>query len=439
MRTFIFFLLIGWFIFLLVACEGGGGDGGASEGGSSSLASTPSPTASQGKGKAEATVVVLPTPPRVTVKVWGPEALSPQASGDEGVVLREQVEAFEVSNPNVDVVYEPKPMSGPAGVLNYVRSARAVAPTVLPDLVILSSAELEQAVQMQLLFPLDEWIAEGSRNDFYPFAVRDTIVDGKLFALPLSVQVEHGVIRDESPSITVTKLEELLADEAPTWLFAGQARAEGEMSNALLLQLMAINEQRFSPTSLPSRDKFVALFTTLQAAGQGGAIPQQVLSLDEGKTLYERLRSGQADLIESNSRQYMLDNGRDILFAQLPTLTGSSTTVIDGYLIALTTEEPTQQQAAIGYLKWLLAPSRLAQWNRAYNGLPPRRSSLKESIDDEAYQQFLAQQLENGWLRPSGTNWHDFSQIMQEQFRAVMLEQSSPTEAVDTILDTYAP
>ena len=46
-------------------------------------------------------------------------------------------------------------------------------------------------------------------------------------------------------------------------------------------------------------------------------------------------------------------------------------------------------------------------------------------------------QLENGWLRPSGTTWHDFAQIIQEQFRAVMLEQISPTEAVDTILETY--
>ena len=163
--------------------------------------------------------------------------------------------------------------------------------------------------------------------------------------------------------------------------------------------------------------------------------------MEESEALYERLRSGQADLIESNSRQYMLERDRkdDILFTRLPTLTGLFMTVIDGYVIALTTEEPSQQQAAVLYLKWLLESSRLAQWNRAYKGLPARPSSLKNTIDDEEYRKFLVEQLENGWLRPSGTNWHDFAQIIQEQFRAVMLEQVSPTEAVDTIIEAYAP
>ncbi len=436
MRTFMFSLLIGLFLLLLAACQIDGADAEeSSEQVSSSLTATPSPSV-----EPAATVVAQGTPPTVTVRVWGPLGLSPQSVGVEGQVLRRQIEQFKSSNSNVNVVYEPKPISGPASVFNYVRSAHGVAPTTLPDLIILPLSDFKQAVQEQLLFPLDDFVGEGLRNDFYVFTAQLS-VDGKLFALPLTVQVEHGVIRDESPRTTLTKLEELLSDDAPTWLFTGQARAGGEMSNALLLQLIAINERLPDANNLPSRDKFVALLTSIQVAQQVGSIPRQVLSLEESKALYERLRSGQADLIESNSRQYMLERDRkdDILFARLPTLTGLSITVIDGYVIGLTTEEPSQQQAAVLYLKWLLESSRLAQWNRAYKGLPPRPSSLKNTIDDEEYRKFLVEQLENGWLRPSGTNWHDFAQIIQEQFRAVMLEQVSPTEAVDTIIEAYAP
>lgn len=435
MRTLIFYLLVGLFCLLLVACQNDGSLAGEVVGeAASSVEATPSVTV-----EPVATEVVVVTPPNTVVKIWGPVELSPQSEGEEGQVLREQIRVFEASHPGVEIVYEPKPVTGAASVLNYASSARAVANSVLPDLVILPSTDLKQAVQAELLFPLDDLVAEGLRNDFYTFATRDVRVDGKLFALPLTVQVEHGLVRDELPQTALTLLEELLNDDAPTWLFTGQALKEGEMSNALLLQLISINEQLPTAETLPSRDKFVALFTTLHTAQQVGTIPRQVLSLDNHIELYERLRSGQADLIESNSRQFMLEREREenILFTRLPTLTGVSMAVIDGYVIAISTEDPNKQQTAILYLKWMLEASRLAEWNKAYRGLPPRRSSLKDTVEDEIYRTFLAEQLENGWLRPSGTAWHDFAQIIQEQFRAVMLEQISPTEAVDTILGTY--
>jgi len=435
MRTLIFSLLVGLFCLLLAACQSNSSLAEEVVGeAASSMEATPSVTV-----EPVATVAVVAIPPSMVVKIWGPLELSPQSEGEEGQVLREQVRVFEASHPGIEIVYEPKPVTGAASVLDYASSARSVASGVLPDLVILPSTDLKQAVQAELLFPLDNLVAEGLGNDFYTFATRDVRVDGKLFALPLTVQVEHGVIRDESPHTTLTVLEQLLNDDAPTWLFTGQARKEGEMSNALLLQLIAINEQLPTAEALPSRDKFVALFTTLHTAQQVGSIPRQVLSLDDHIQLYERLRSGQADFLESNSRKFMLERDREenILFARLPTLTGVSMAVIDGYVIAITTEEPNKQQTAALYVKWMLESSRLAEWNRAYRGLPPRRSSLKDTVEDEIYRTFLAEQLENGWLRPSGTTWHNFAQIIQEQFRAVMLEQISPSEAVDTILETY--
>ena len=68
-----------------------------------------------------------------------------------------------------------------------------------------------------------------------------------------------------------------------------------------------------------------------------------------------------------------------------------------------------------------------------------RRSALAQAVSDEAYQKFLDERLEHGWLRPGGALFRDFAQIMQEQFRGVMLEQISPAEAVETITETYAP
>lgn len=433
MRLLSFFLLIGCFFLSLMSCQTANSQPSREQ--QSLLASTPILTPAPA-----ATVIVEPTPENVTVTIWGPLELSPQGKEKGAEILQQQISAFESVHSDIQIVYEPKAQTGPASLLNYIRSASAVAPAVLPDLIILRTTDFQEFTQTQLLFPLDGLIEESLVDDLYPFAMRDTTIDGSWLALPLTIEIEHGVTRRNQPQEPNT-LAELLTEDAPIWLFAGQAHIQGEMSQALLLQLLALNEQLPLPSRLPPEDELITLLSTLQGAQQAGAIPLQVLSLSENKELYERLRTGQADLIQSNSRQYIKNaqESQNIIFAPLPTLTESKVTVIDGYLFAVTTDQAREQEASSRYLNWLLESSRWGEWSEATGGLPARRSALAQAISDEGYQKFLDERLEHGWLRPGGALFRDFAQIMQEQFRGVMLEQISPAEAVKTITETYAP
>ncbi|MGH2541375.1 MAG: extracellular solute-binding protein [Ardenticatenaceae bacterium] len=446
-RSFLLFVLLFLQSSILVACRmtASGADEEQSDTSVPAVSSSPTLTVIP----VDHTPVPQPTPSTVTLTVWGPLELSPLGTTGGAEWLAQEMEAFEQFHGDIEVVYEAKPESGAASMLNYLRSASAVAPTLVPDLVIFSPNLLPQLAQTDLLSPLDQVIGESLRGDLYPFAFRDTQVDGSWMALPLAIQIEHGAARSGERDVVPLTLDRMVRENAPIWLFAGQAGADGQMSNPLLLQLLSLmgrtqgetTEGPLGANALPPQEELVTLFATFQEAQKQGAIPRQNLLLNDELLLFDRLLSDQADFIETSSHTYLMQRGQGspVTFAPVPTLTGNMITVIDGYLIALTTGAPRQQEAATRFTEWLFEPARLVAWSRASHWLPARRSALFGAIEDGAYQTFLDQQLMTGWLRPGGTEWVSFAQAVQEQFRAVMTEQTSPVAATEMLLETYAP
>jgi ABC-type glycerol-3-phosphate transport system substrate-binding protein len=380
-----------------------------------------------------------PTPTSTTLRIWGPIEFSPAGDENGGALFHQQVQAFEQSHPDIDVIYESKSFEGPAALPTFLRAASPVAPEILPDIVLMPSGLLEEVAQTGLLFPLDTLVGEPLRQDLFPFATRDTRVEGNWLAVPLVVQIEQGVTQAGTLEEPVLMLERLLRQDTPVWLFAGQGRNEGEMNNALLVQLLAISESRPGPGTLPQQEEIAALLATLQAAQQRGSIPRQVLQLQDHSLLFDRLETGLASLIQSTSRHYLLQRADNptLTFAPLPTMTGRIDTVVEGYLMGVTTDDPRQQEAVRQFLAWSFDSTRLGEWSHEAHWLPARRSAI--ALDDDDYRAFATERLENGWIRPGGQPWIGFAQAMQEQFRAVMTEQKSPVDAANEIVQSYDP
>lgn len=381
------------------------------------------------------TIIVEPTPAVIELRIWGPLDLSPQGTTETAELLERQRQAFEVQSADVLIAFEPKEETGGAAMIEYLRSASAVAPAILPDVIIFPTGQLDELAESQLLVPLDTLITPGLRADLYPFALRDTQLNGNWLAIPLTLQIEHGVRRTDMTRTLPTELEGLDQSNAPRWLFMGQGYGDGEISNALLLQLTAIGNALPRPDSLPEREQVIALLEQFQAATERGTIPRTVLSLNDESELYRRLENRQADWIESNSRTFQTmqaDNSR-LAFAPLPTLDGDPITIAEGYLIAITATNPRRQEAAAAWIEWSLEPSRLAEWNRLTYGLPASREGVAQTIDNAPYQVFVDGLMNHAWIRPGDAAWRNFAQTLQEQFRALLQEQITPAEFVETL------
>ena len=79
-------------------------------------------------------------------------------------------DAFQKLDTDLQVEVAVKKVHGRGGILDYLRTAREAAPSVLPDLVIVGTADLEGLANAGHIHPLDSLLpAEGV--GFFPYAV----------------------------------------------------------------------------------------------------------------------------------------------------------------------------------------------------------------------------------------------------------------------------
>jgi maltose-binding protein MalE len=95
-----------------------------------------------------------PAPRHLTLKLWVPEFLDPYNASVGGTALTSQLNDFSANNDRVQVEVVAKLDTGPGGLLNLLSTAVDVAPSILPDVIVLNKADLQSAVNAGLVQPL---------------------------------------------------------------------------------------------------------------------------------------------------------------------------------------------------------------------------------------------------------------------------------------------
>ncbi|RPH57050.1 MAG: hypothetical protein EHM81_12165, partial [Chloroflexi bacterium] len=88
--------------------------------------------------------------------------------------------------PGLQIEVRVKAESGPGNLLNSLSATRAAAPSILPDLVALSRADLEAATANGLLHSLDGLTTLPDDPDWYPYARQMAHIQNTTFGLPFA-------------------------------------------------------------------------------------------------------------------------------------------------------------------------------------------------------------------------------------------------------------
>ncbi|HJW82910.1 MAG TPA: hypothetical protein VJ754_01275, partial [Anaerolineae bacterium] len=107
---------------------------------------------------------IEPTPTEAIVRLslWLPESLAPTGDDEAARVLNAQLAEFAARYPDASLVVLPKKDRGPGGLLDLLRAASPVAPAALPDVILLSDADLAIAAREGLNQPLDSLLDASS-------------------------------------------------------------------------------------------------------------------------------------------------------------------------------------------------------------------------------------------------------------------------------------
>ncbi len=381
----------------------------------------------------------------LTLTWWTPEFLSPKAAQPAGPLLAKQLSEFEAANGGkVRVSAAPKARYGKGGLLDFLLSARPVAPGILPDLVALDVSELEQAAAAGLLQPLDGLLDESVTGDLYPFATASGRFDDHLLAVQFAANLEHLAYRPDQVKRPPDAWDDVLSLKMPYLFPIGSPQpgasggTSGGLQPAVLGQYLSAGGT-YDPAARQlavEAEPLTRLLTFYETAAKTGVVPPNALDLIDQDAIWAVYGAGQVPMADVSARHYLTDPGglKSSGFAPAPGWSGPVRPVAGGWALGITTTDPERQRAAAALIAWLMKPENAGSWAMAAGRLPTSPAALK-TWGAIPYYAFLDQQLADAVSVPIGPGSAQAAAQVQKAVEAVLKGKSTPAEAVEAAVN----
>ncbi|MFO7536461.1 MAG: extracellular solute-binding protein [Chloroflexota bacterium] len=394
------------------------------------VAATPVATTPTSEPQPPITDAATPTPAATAVSqrtlvIWLPPEIGGRTQSAT-TLLAEQIRVFRTSHPDLQVIVQQKNVSGPGGMLSYLRTGGGVAPSILPDLMVLPGDRLLPTYNEELIYPLGSTVSSEMLDALYPpaqtVARPQEIILGYPFALTNLPHLAYdtAVITGTFP-MSITHMLNL---PDSSLLFPGSG-AEGVM---IWLQLYLayggeLVDENGEP-ALQAEPLRLALEHLNQARQQSFITSQSsnVGSLDEA---WQVFAGGGATIVQTNAGLFLREQlwEQNYGAAANPGLDAPLPPLVNSWVWAVGTNDPVRRALATELIAFLVQPRNLGEWSQAAHILPARADALAEWDLDGAYLQFLGQELERAQPNPITSN----SQLMTA-FRDAVFDVTSLAE-----------
>ncbi|MGD2048860.1 MAG: extracellular solute-binding protein [Chloroflexota bacterium] len=375
------------------------------------------------------------------LNIWVLTEISTQADDPGGIILAEQLAAFETNHPNVTLNVERKATSGQADTLSYLRSGRDVAPSILPDLVILPADSLTTAAAEELIFPLEDFIMPEDINDLFPAANELSQTNGQIYGYPFALTNLSHMAYDPAVFTDTVPItwDEYVGQEGANFYFPAAGPSGGELA----LQLyFGAGGNIVSEPGQPALE-VEPLATALSFFSQGrdqGFIPSQISNLTSLNETWQAFANGEAASIQTVESQYSVERDSDVEsdFAQLPGIEAPLTPLVKGWTWAISTPDPARQSMAAELLNWLIAAPNIGDWSLAASKLPGRRTAFEQWPTNNPYLIFLQQELEFADPYPVAANTALLS-LLSTAVIDVLTQAKPPLQAAEDTVAALQP
>jgi ABC-type glycerol-3-phosphate transport system substrate-binding protein len=364
------------------------------------------------------------------------------ATGEAGSFVASSLRLFERTNSDIEVNLHIKKPSGKGGVMDFLRTAKEVAPSVMPDVVVMNATDLNQAYADNLVQPLDGRLDRSIVQDLLPASRRIGTVDDRLVGVPLGIEIEHTVYN----TLTFTDTPMLWSDvlsKNTIYLFPAKG-VNGLVNDVTLSQYFSAGGSLVDAEGMPTIDDGVLrdVFGFYEQARELGIIDSSILEAAASEDLWPVYLEGRAGLAQISVRQYLMD--RDLLnstsFAPLPIQDREKTpvTMMHGWVLVLVTSDVGRQDAALRLMESFLATGNNAAWNRINKSIPSRDTAYQQLAGDDPYWEFLTEQLNSARPEPRFSGYDRIGRIIQQTLEQVIRGEATAEEAAATAIDALA-
>jgi len=376
------------------------------------------------------TLTPQPQPLIITLTLWVPEQFSPYGDRPGADVLAQQLDNFSEAYPDIQVEVVVKKAHGRGGLLDFLRTARDAAPSVMPDLVVLDAAGLETAAGSDLIQPLDDLLSPSITTDRFPFATALGEVEEQTMGFVVAADMQHLAYRPalfESPPVSWTQV---ISAPAP-FLFPASGH-DRQVNDATLTQYLAAGGKLTDPDGEPWLDEeaMVSVLSFYSTCISTTVIsPAVVLDIADADQAWEQFQAGAGGMAVVPASRYWSEADETVAAAPVPTHDGQPFSIAWGWAVAMVTDDQTRQSLATLLLDWLIAPDHSAQWTRAAGYLPGTRGALRLWDISGADRAMLRSVMEAAVPPPRPEVMAAVGPAMQEALEAVLRGRATPEEA----------
>lgn len=416
-----------WAVLMVVMLAGCGADVPLDE----AALGTPTPSATPTPTAIPTIESTAETPKKLTL--WLPDVLLPSsANEDTPDLLGDQIAAFSASEDGVTVDVRRKRLRDAGGIMQTLRTAREVAPGIVPDLTLIRREDLLTAVAEGLVEPMEGLVSTAVIGELYPNALELGQVNNTLYGLPYTLEVQHMIFADGAV-LDGAQLAAYVDDSTP---FVFPATRANGLNSVLLVQYLSAGNMTPSGGELVLDEAVLeSLLTVYEDMVNSGAVSPNVLNYTRPLE-YRSLLTGESfaggAVVNSSLYLELMNAGDTFEVAPIPTLQGNAVTTLDGWIWVMTSVDPNQQVHVSNFLSWMMDISRQGEYASMMNLLPSQQMAMRGWYP-AAYDAFITQVMEQVVLPYGETANGVVARAIQSAFVTVINGERTASQAVQDV------
>ncbi len=378
------------------------------------------------------------------LRVWLPAPLISDESAAAFQFLSEHTANFSQDN-GIAVDYRIKDIGAPGGIIATIRAGKDVAPGALPDVTLIRRRDFTQTQSSRYFQSLETLFSSSLINDLgdgLEFGQIPLEGDIALYGLPyffdLLLTVYSRALADFGAHL---RFEDLLASGADFSFPA--ARANGLSQTFYLQYLSAGGLADSGGVMTVNVDALQTVLQFYQDLAQAGLVSPDVITFQTPDAYVDEfINRGEAPRAAvfalSNYLALLNEGNGDFQAAGVPTASGVSSTIRDGWLWVIVTPDSSRKALAARFLEWMMEPAFHAEFAASLFHLPSQPAVLEASLPAAVDSQFIRDLLAKATRPLPEGEGGTAPRLMQEALADVLHGDSSAADAAKRVVSQYA-
>ena len=374
-----------------------------------------------------------PTPEPITnLTIWVPPEMDPLLETPANRLFSARLDEFSELNDGLAINVRVKAVSGVGGLLDSLTATSAAAPDALPDLIMLTRSDLENAALKGLIYPVDGLTTVPDETDLYSFTREMSLLQGSTFGLPFAADSLALVYRPEAIPEFPSSWQGLLESESVLHFAAESDQALFQLA---LYQAAggAVQDNQRRPEL--AFDPLTRVLRYIRDGVDAGTFLEGLDQYQGMSQVWTAFRDNQADLAVTWTSNYLQEGPADTAMVPLFPFSDNAVSLGTGMSWALAAPEEHRHAIAVALAEFLVESEYLSEWTEAAGYLPPRPSSL-EGWEDQNLRTTVSQIALMTRLQPSNDILSSLGPILRDATRQILQDLADPAQAAQVAVES---